>query len=383
MKRLLCLLAALCLLPAVPALAGGGEMTLLAINVGKADCLLLRYGEAAYLIDTGAWESWGAVSAALKTQGVTRLDGVILTHTDKDHAGGMLALAQSSVRVDAWYASAYYCEVTEKKHPAVLAAALRGEEVRWIKAGDSLPFGDGTLDVIGPTQFFADKENNNSVVLMARAAGASMLLAGDQEEPAEQLLLRSGVSLKADVLKVGHHGEGDATGAAFAQAVSPKVAVISTNSVAEPDTPSNRVLKVLKALGTSVALTENAAGGVLVTASNGSARAEFAAWENLPATASGVAVTAKDNEADIVTVTNRGSAAVDLTDWYLCSQRGGEIFVFPAGCVLQPGQSLTVGSRAKGSAGDLIWPDKNVGNDSKDDEAVLCDAYGRVMDRAE
>ncbi len=383
MKHWVCLLMAALMLPLTPALAEAGEMTLLAVNVGKADCLLLRYGSVAYLIDTGSWESWGAVSAALKANGVTRLDGVVLTHTDKDHAGGVMALAASSVEVDAWYASAYYCEVTEKKHPAVLAAALRGEKVTWIKAGDSLPFGDGTLAVIGPTQFFSDKENNNSAVLYAAAAGATMLLTGDMEEPAELALIRSGVNLKADVLKVGHHAEGDATCSAFAQAVSPKVAVISTDSEAEPDTPSGRVLKVLKAVGATVALTENAKGGVLVTAANGSAKAELTAWADPPAAVSGVAITAKDNEADTVTLTNRGSAAVDLTDWFLCSQRGGEIFVFPAGSVLQPGQSATVGSQSKGSSGDWTWPDKNVWHDSKDDAAVLYDAYGREMSRAE
>ena len=381
MKRLFCLMAVLLMLPLTPGYAEDDAMTLLAINVGKADCLLLRYGETAYLIDTGAAESWGAVSAALKANGIDRLTGVVLTHTDKDHAGGIMTLAASPVEVDAWYASAYYCEVTEKKHPAVQAAALRGQQVTWIKAGDSLPFGDGTLAVIGPTQYFDDSENNDSAVLYARAAGAAMLLAGDMEEPAEQLLLKSGVTLKADVLKVGHHGEGDATGAAFAQAVSPKVAVISTDSVAEPDTPSKRVLKVLKAVGATVALTENTKGGVLVTAANGAAKAEAVAWTNLPAPVSGVTITAKDNGADTVTLTNRGSAAVDLADWYLFSARGGEIFIFPRGSVLQPGQFATVGSLSKGSSGDWTWQDKNVWHDSKDDEAVLFDAYGREMSR--
>jgi glyoxylase-like metal-dependent hydrolase (beta-lactamase superfamily II) len=77
-----------------------------------------------YLIDTGTVESWGAVSAALRALDVRRVDGVILTHCDKDHAGGIQALASSSIEVGQWIASKYYCEVTEDEHPAVLAAGF-------------------------------------------------------------------------------------------------------------------------------------------------------------------------------------------------------------------------------------------------------------------
>ena len=129
-----------------------GETALVSINVGKADCHLLYVGESLYMIDTGAAESWGMVSRALTILGIKHLDGVILTHTDKDHAGGIQALASSSVAVDAWYSSRYYTDVKESKHPAVLAAAMRGEEVVWLQAGDTLPVADGTLRVLGPVR---------------------------------------------------------------------------------------------------------------------------------------------------------------------------------------------------------------------------------------
>lgn len=61
-------------------------MTLLAINVGKADALLLSCGDDVWLIDTGTEENWGRLSAALRSLNVARLTGVILTHTDGDHA---------------------------------------------------------------------------------------------------------------------------------------------------------------------------------------------------------------------------------------------------------------------------------------------------------
>lgn len=382
MKRTLAILSALLL--AVPAAGlAAQEMTLTAINVGKADCLLLQYGDVTYLIDTGTVESWGAVSAALRALDVRRVDGVILTHCDKDHAGGIQALASSSIEVGQWIASKYYCEVTEDEHPAVLAAAQRGAQVTWMAAGDSLPFADGTLEALGPRQYFSDSENNDSLVLLAKAAGASVLLAGDMEEPAEQLLLAAGVLSRVTVLKVGHHGEGDATSAAFVQAVSPRVAVISTNSVAEPDTPSKKVLKRLKQAGAQIALTESTQGAVRVRASQGSASVELLSWENLPALPAGVALTAKDAEDDTVRIENRGSQAADLSGWFIRSGRGNEVFVFPEGSVLAAGAAWTVSTVSSPKPGDFVWQDKNVWHNSKADPATLMDVYGREVSRLE
>lgn len=383
MRRFLCLFLTIILF--MPLLSWAEEtnrgLTLLAVNVGKADCLILHSGESVYMIDTGSAQSWGAVSAALKLNGITALDGVIVTHTDKDHAGGVWALATSSIPVGAWYASGYYCEVSEEEHPVALAAALRGETVHWLLAGDTLPLDGGSLRVIGPTAYFDDKENNNSLVLYAQTDDGTMLLAGDMEQPAEELLLASGVALRADVLKVGHHGEGDATSEAFARAVSPQVAVISTNSVDEPDTPSKRVLKALKAAGARTALTETAPGGVLVTLKQGSATCTLESWTEPPAAITDVVITGKDNQADTVTFENTGSAAVDLSGWFVFSDKGNEILVLPDGTVLAPGESLTIGSLTTSADVDLIWPDRNVWHNSKTDTAILFDVYGREISR--
>ena len=187
MKRLLPILC--CCLLLVGCARSEGETALVSINVGKADCHLLYVGESLYMIDTGTVESWGMVSRALTILGIKHLDGVILTHTDKDHAGGIQALASSSVAVDAWYSSRYYTDVKESKHPAVLAAAMRGEEVVWLQAGDTLPVADGTLRVLGPVRMDEEKENNNSVVLRLDTAAGSILLTGDMEKKAEEAMM--------------------------------------------------------------------------------------------------------------------------------------------------------------------------------------------------
>ena len=86
---------------------------LLALNAGKADCLLLLFDDQAYLIDSGYDYTYNALAELLRRESVNRLNGVFLTHCDKDHYGGLAFLAESDVAVDAWYAPAIYHEVKE------------------------------------------------------------------------------------------------------------------------------------------------------------------------------------------------------------------------------------------------------------------------------
>lgn len=374
MKIIGLLLALLCLTPSAMA---EDSMTLHAVNVGKADALILTSGEHVYLIDTGTEESWGQLSRALMVNGITRLDGVIITHTDEDHGGGAWALAQSSVQVDTWYASVWY-NCKEKKHPAINAAALRGQEVVWLEQGMSLPLGDGTLTVLGPMYEDRDKENNNSLVLLAQSCGGSMLLTGDMELPEEEHLLDEGLIPPCDVLKVANHGERDATSQALVDTVKPKVAVISTNTEAEPDTPAKRVIKALA--GAAVYQTQDSDAGVLVRIAGGKVQADNVVYTQMPDAAEGIVITAK-GEDDSVCIANRGGKAVDLTDWFIRSQRGGEIFVFPEGARIEPGAEIVVVSQSSKGKGDYTWPDTSVWHKNKDDEAVLYDPYGREIAR--
>lgn len=246
------------------------EMSLLAVNVRKADALLLRSGNSAYLIDTGTKKSADTLLDVLRREGVTRLTGVILTHTHADHTGGLKALLASEITVENIYAAKYYVLKKEDgKHPVDKAIRKTDRDVIWLSAGDTLPLDGGKLTVIGPLEKNEELENNNSLVLLAEGGGGSMLLTGDMEFPEENSLLSAGVIPKADVLKIGNHGESDATSSALVTAVQPALAVISTNSDDEPDTPAPRVLMTLKSANVPVLVTEDSQDGILVTLRNG------------------------------------------------------------------------------------------------------------------
>ena len=381
MKRILRVLALLlvsALLGGCGAEGGKDPVRLFAVNVGKGDALVLKVGDWVGLIDAGKPSAMGRVSAALKGLGVERLNAVFLTHTDGDHAGGLDWLAQSDIPVDNWYASAMYTGVKAKKHPMVVAAALRGQAVQWLRRGDALALSGGaTLRVLAPASLFED-EDDNSLVMMLESDQGKMLLTGDMELPEEAELLSQGDDLKCDVLKVANHGDGDTTSAEFANASRPRLAVISTDSQEKPGTPDPGVVSRLEATGSQVAVTQDAGMGLLVTLEGGEATVKAVDIEAPPV--SGPYIAGVDPDDDTIALGNSGSAAVDLTGFSLYSDRGNELYAFPDGIVLFPGVVLTVGTNSTKGDYDLLWDDKKVVNRKKTDTLYLYDSWGRIVD---
>lgn len=260
-----------------PAAAGAGEeMSLYVLNVGKADSMILRSGENIYLIDTGRGRTTDVTESALKEEGITHLDAVIITHMDSDHVGGLKKLLKSDVTLDHIYVPAYFLqEEKDKENPAIKAAEKQGRETEILEAGQTLPLGEGKITVLGPISPATDKEDNNSLVLLAEAAGGSILLGGDMEFPEEATLLRAGVIPRADVLKVPNHGDGDATSEEFLRAVQPKIAVISTSTEEKETTPDPRIMELLEQMNVETYQTQDSRTGVLVTLRDGEAAVEI------------------------------------------------------------------------------------------------------------
>lgn len=368
------LLAALCLLLTASAAA---ETWMYAVSAGKADAILLGGDGWAALVDAGYARSRGKILAAMRQMGVTRLDAVFLTHTDRDHAEGLQWLAESEIEVGAWYASAMFMGVKEKKHPAVQAAKARNQEVVWLRAGDSVPLENAVFSVLAPSEPASDKDNNNSLVMMLESADGRVLLAGDMELPEEEILLGSGADLSCDVLKTANHGDDDANSEAFLRAAAPEIAVFSTSSAEKPGTPNPATVAALESLGAQVCVTESCTGGVLTRLSGGEASVE---WVNLPEPETGVRIERVEPGADRITLANDGTADADLSGWMLVSEKGNEWFVLPEGTTIAAGGRLILGTNSTDSAFDLLWDDKKVVHKSKTDLFTLYDANGMTVD---
>ena len=247
------------------------QVELFAVNVGKGDALVVRAGDYTCLIDTGKEKAQEQLEVALKALGVEALDAVFITHTDKDHVGGLKWLRESDIEIRAIYASRYYPNTTEKKHPAVKAAKKLDLTVNWLGAGDSVPLGDSgaVFRVLAPAMEIPGDEDDNSLVMMLESPDGRILLTGDMEHVEEAALLTSGADLRCDVLKVANHGDSDATSAALIAACAPSVALISTSSEEKPGTPDPGIVRNLQGIGCAVCVTQDASLGVRVTLDGG------------------------------------------------------------------------------------------------------------------
>ena len=381
MMKFLCILFSLCfVLTGCQAAVSesGGEAQLLCLNIGKADCMLLVYGGEAYLIDAGYEQNWPALETALAQYGVTRLNGVFLTHCHEDHEGGLMPLAKSDIQVDVWYAARIFYDQKESKHPAILAAAERNQEVSWLDAGNVIPVGtDAQLTVLGPLSVNTDNENNNSLVLRFESPQGSILLCGDMKEEEEAELLMADALAPCDLLKVGHHGDNNAASKSFLQAVQPKAAIILTSTAEEADTPADSTLRRLDKIGCAVYVSQEFHDAVLFTLSGREVNIQDVSWTGVPERAENVRLSI-DVDLDTVTILNTGDTALNLTGWSLYSTKGNDLLTLPD-VILQPGGQYVIGSGQTAGAADLTWRKKRVWHESKNDMGILYDAYGRPV----
>jgi competence protein ComEC len=357
--------------PATPAQTGSKmpAVSVTVINVGYGDAILVQMDGHNYMIDTGAKSAALPVLRTLALCGVDKLDAVYLTHTHNDHVGGLEALAQRyEIR------QLYAAEITQDRAKVNKLAGKLSLSLTRLSAGDTVETASGAVfEVLGPIAFNADDDNDNSLVLRLEAGGYTWLFAGDMQFDEELSLIGAGVDLAADVLKVGNHGNPDATSQAFASAVSPQLAVISTSTDVKAHSANSRVMVALS--GARILVTQDFAFGVRITA-DGEGTLEVTDPQPPPPMAD-IAVTF---DPDAQTVTLAADTDAELSRWIIYSERGGELYVFPQGAAIKAGEALTIACR--GADGDYIWNEKKVWSSKAGEAAVLYDSSGAEAARS-
>jgi competence protein ComEC len=213
------------------------------INVGQGDSILIElpFRKAVYLIDTGGaipfekeeWEEADedydvtkkVVLPYLKGRGIRRLDGLILSHADMDHAGGTVFLLKN-FPVETLYLPKNK-NLSELEMEIIESGKQIGLQMKYLRKGMKWSIGNSQFLVLHPSEKNSSA-NNRSVVLWIKLYNSSFLLTGDIEKEAEHEIINNFSRLKADVLKVAHHGSATSTTNQFLRLAEPKFAVISS-----------------------------------------------------------------------------------------------------------------------------------------------------------
>jgi competence protein ComEC len=235
--------------------------------VGQGDAEVLRAGPgAAVVVDTGP--DPGPVDACLRRLGVSAVPLLVLSHLHADHVGGL----QGALRGRAVGAIVTSGDDRPSAGSRALAGAVRRSGVPVLRAGPGAVYraGDVRLEVLGPVRRFEGTRsdpNNNSLVVRADVAGLSVLLGGDVEHDGQQALLAAGAPLRADVLKVPHHGSAFSE-PAFLDAAAAPVALVEVGAGNDYGHPSAVVVARLQRGGARVLRTD-LDGDVAVVALDG------------------------------------------------------------------------------------------------------------------
>ncbi|MCD2253520.1 DNA internalization-related competence protein ComEC/Rec2 [Listeria marthii] len=237
------------------------------VDVGQGDSILIQlpYNKGNYLIDTGGQlpfekEDWAkkrkpftigesTLTPVLKSKGISSLDKVIITHSDADHMEGLDDLAKNiSIK------ELIFAQGAENK--AIMKEALDAmPQVKQtiILAGVNWQVGENHFECLYPTQAGVGG-NDDSIVLKAILDNKVWFFTGDLEANGEQKLLDQPV--KADILKVGHHGSKTSTSKEFIQQVQPTFAIISCGVKNRFGHPHAETLKTLEAAETTILRTD-------------------------------------------------------------------------------------------------------------------------------
>lgn len=263
------------LLHALPA----SELEMVMLDVGQGDAIFIRTPDGVTALVDGGGNIFAAddpsanpgetvILPYLRYVGAGVVDVVINTHPHEDHVQGLLPVMSRrrvALAVDGGQ------DAAGPSWPAYLRLVEEQGIVRWIAApGHVIRLGRRTmLEVLHPGDFMFDTRsdlNNNSVVVRLVHGNTAALLTGDIETEAQLELLRRGADLRAEVVKVPHHGSRWALVSAFYEAVGADIAVITVgrNNYGHP---SPEVIDALEAMGTRVYRTD--IDGAVVLRSDG------------------------------------------------------------------------------------------------------------------
>lgn len=213
------------------------------LDVGQGQCILLQSEGRTYMVDCGGYtDDYAADRAAgyLLSRGIGRLDGLILTHLDDDHAGGVKGLL-SRVETDLLIL------------PPVSSELSTGTTV-YVVQDLHLASGKMSITVYPPT--FPGAANEKSLCVLFETENCAILITGDRDGFGERMLLRNNRIPDVDILIAGHHGSANSTCVELLAAACPEIVCISAGRNNLFGHPAPALLDRLEKFGCTVYRTD-------------------------------------------------------------------------------------------------------------------------------
>ena len=248
------------------------------LDVGQGDGILIRTPDNKhYLIDGGSSSQSElgryCLLPALKSMGISCLDGIFISHTDKDHLSGVQELLEYMEKGLTTIRAAYlvlpgWTEPPEAWTDLASAAQKAGIKTVTGNAGNIIRSGATAFEILWPESTARGKDVNEEAMVMELTYGDfRMLFTGDIGADTEKKLLSAGCLNDIDCLKVGHHGSGYSSSEEFLKKVKPELSIISCSSTNTYGHPSPETVKRLKDCGSQIEYTMK--NGAIILETNG------------------------------------------------------------------------------------------------------------------
>lgn len=248
------------------------------IDVGQGDAILvLLPNDEVMMIDAGAGlyydeaTAWQNIKNTLNKRGVSVIDHLVLTHNHGDHYG-LVPNVVRNYRVLNCYDSGSIR--TNWQYINVMDSITNaGISKKVVKVGDIIVKEENLLvQVVGVQQsnYEEDDINYQSIMIRIEYEDVAYMFTGDagyRDGDCENVALNSGLELKSNVLKVGHHGSMYSSGNKFLNAVKPDIAIITTSKDTETGHPHTQALNRLK--NANAEIYQSAIHGTITVSSNG------------------------------------------------------------------------------------------------------------------
>lgn len=226
---------------------GQGDSHLITTPSGKH--LLIDSGDSEALAGKGKKDSGKDIIVPyLHHIGVSKLSALIITHPDLDHYGGALSILKTFPVNELWITDCARIEDKRSWQQVIAESLKRGIPIRDISRGFLWKEKLFELRAIHPVTSRCIDANTQSITFRAAGLGHSAILTGDLTIAGEKEIMKTNISLKSDILKLGHHGSKTSTSRKFLEKVQPDYAIISSGKRNRFRHPSKQIIRRLDSL---------------------------------------------------------------------------------------------------------------------------------------